>query len=68
MKYCDLKNISPRLLALLQKHSPEGHDAEKLDSLLADGVRCMSIGLYGCLAQGIILSFAENAYSMASQA
>ena len=39
LKYCDLKNISPYLLNLLHKHSPEGSDAKKLDSLLADGVR-----------------------------
>ena len=39
LKYCDLKNISPDLLNLLRKHSPEGRDAEKLDALLADGVR-----------------------------
>jgi len=38
LKYCDLKNISPDLLSLIQKHSPEGRGAAKLDSLLADGV------------------------------
>jgi len=38
MKYCDLKNVSPDLLALLRRHSPEGLEAEKLHSLLADGV------------------------------
>jgi len=38
LKYCDLKNISPDLLSLLQKHSPEGDEAKKLDSLLANGV------------------------------
>ena len=41
LKYCDLKNVSPDLLNLLRKHSPEGSSAAKLHSLLADGV-CMS--------------------------
>jgi len=41
MKYCDLKNISPDLLSLLRNHSSEGADVKTLDSLLADGVRCI---------------------------
>jgi len=46
LKYYDLKNISPNLLSLLRKHSPEGDEAKKLDSLLADGVCHMSAVLF----------------------
>jgi len=61
LKYCDLKNISPDLLRLLRKHSPEGDEAMKLDSLLADGVRFVATEF---LARDVI--YTSRAYAIIS--